>query len=102
MKNGTLTSLLVTYVRMKDNWHGSIERYMLNEDDLNIYQLLFREMEYSINRIEAYEKAHEMNCKLQAAAVTDMLTGIYNRAGMYQQLGKIEEQLKRMGMMSAI
>lgn len=94
MKNGTLTSLLVTYVRMKDNWHGSIERYMLNEDDLNIYQLLFREMEYSINRIEAYEKAHEMNCKLQAAAVTDMLTGIYNRAGMYQQLGRMEEQLK--------
>ena len=84
----------VTYVRMKDNWHGSIERYMLNEDDLNIYQLLFREMEYSINRIEAYEKAYEMNRKLQAAAVTDMLTGIYNRAGMYQQLGRMEEQLK--------
>lgn len=94
MKNGTLTSLLIAYVRMKDNWHGSIERYMLNEDDLNIYQLLFREMEYSINRIEAYEKAYEMNRKLQAAAVTDILTGIYNRAGMYQQLGKIEEQLK--------
>lgn len=40
-KNGKLTSLLITYVRMKDNWHGSIERYMLNEDDLRIYSLLF-------------------------------------------------------------
>lgn len=94
MKNGTLTSLLIAYVRMKDNWHGSIERYMLNEDDLNIYQLLFREMEYSINRIEAYEKAYDMNRKLQAAAVTDMLTGIYNRAGMYEQLARMEEQIK--------
>ena len=28
----------------------------------------------------------EMNRKLQLAAVTDMLTGIYNRAGMYEQI----------------
>ncbi len=94
MKNGTLTSLLIAYVRMKDNWHGSIERYMLNEDDLNIYRLLFREMEYSINRMEAYEKASEMNKRLQAAAETDMLTGVYNREGMYEQIAQIEEHLK--------
>ena len=93
MKNGTLTSLLIAYVRMKDNWHGSIERYMLNEDDLNMYRLLFREMEYSINRMEAYEKASEMNRRLQAAAETDMLTGVYNRAGMYEQIAQIEEHL---------
>ena len=67
---------------MKDNWHGSIERYMLNEDDLSIFKLLFREFEYSIARIEANEKANEMNRRLKQAAVTDMLTGIYNRAGM--------------------
>ena len=94
MKNGTLTSLLITYVRMKDNWHGSIERYMLNEDDLHIYRLLFREMEYSINRMEAYEKVYEMNRRLQAAAETDMLTGAYNRAGMYRQIAQMEEHLK--------
>ena len=85
-KNGKLTSLLITYVRMKDNWHGSIERYMLNEDDLRIYSLLFREMEYSINRMEANDKIYMMNRKLQEAAVTDMLTGIYNRAGMYEEI----------------
>ena len=56
---------------------------MLNEDDLRIYSLLFREMEYSINRMEANDKIYMMNRKLQEAAVTDMLTGIYNRAGMY-------------------
>ena len=81
LKNGKLTSLLITYVRMKDNWHGSIERYMLNEDDLRIYSLLFREMEYSINRMEANDKIYMMNRKLQEAAVTDMLTGIYKRFG---------------------
>lgn len=95
IKNGNLTSVIIAYVRMKDNWHGSIERYMLNEDDLNIFKLLFREMEYSIARIEAKQKARQMNQKLQQAAITDMLTGIYNRAGMFQQIEKME---KRMGM----
>ena len=76
---------------MKDNWHGSIERYMLNEDDLRIYSLLFREMEYSINRMEANDKIYMMNRKLQEAAVTDMLTGIYNRAGMYEEIRQMIE-----------
>ena len=78
---------------MKDNWHGSIERYMLNEDDLSIFKLLFRELEYSIARIEANEKANEMNKRLKQAAVTDMLTGIYNRAGMYQEIEKLEKRI---------
>ena len=55
IKNDALSSVLIAYVRMKDNWHGSIERYMLNEDDLSIFKLLFRELEYSIARIEANE-----------------------------------------------
>ena len=93
IKNDALSSVLIAYVRMKDNWHGSIERYMLNEDDLSIFKLLFRELEYSIARIEANEKANEMNRRLQQAAVTDMLTGIYNRAGMYQEIEKLEKRI---------
>lgn len=90
-KNRELCSLLITYVRMKDNWHSSTEKYMLGEDDLNIYQLLFREMNYSINRMESNQKVRDMNRKLQLAAVTDMLTGIYNRAGMYEQIHKFAQ-----------
>ncbi len=92
LKSGRLTHLLITYICMRDNWHSSIERYMLNEDDLKIYRLLFREIGYSINRMEASRKVYEMNSKLQAAAVTDVLTGIYNRAGMY---GEIERMTRR-------
>ena len=105
LKNGKLTSLLITYVRMKDNWHGSIERYMLNEDDLSIYSLLFREMEHSITRMEANNKIYVMNRKLQAAAVTDILTGIYNRAGMYEEIHHmvecygLSEDIHHMGLM---
>lgn len=97
IRNGKLTSLLITYVRMKDNWHGSIERYMLNEDDLSFYKLLFREMEHSIKRMEANQKVYEMNRKLQVAAVTDMLTGIYNRTGMYEEIHQMAERISASG-----
>lgn len=97
VKNGEMTSLLITYVQMKDNWHGSIERYMLGEDDLPIYRLLFRDLEQAINRLEANKKIREMNSKLQAAAVTDALTGIYNRAGMYEALRNLEFEIQQNG-----
>lgn len=88
-KNGRLSSLLITYVLMKDNWHSSIERYMLNDGDLRLYQMLFREMSYSIKRMEAAREIREINHKLQMSAVTDVLTGIYNRAGLYEQIDKM-------------
>ena len=34
--NARIESILITYVTMKDNWHSSVNRYMLDEDDLNI------------------------------------------------------------------
>lgn len=90
--NEKMESFLVTYVRMKDNWHSSVNRYMLDEDDLNIYQMLFREVKYSLNRIEAYDKIYEMNNKLYLSAVTDQLTGIYNREGFYRKLNTLLQE----------
>lgn len=101
-KNEKTTSLLLTYVQMKDNWHGSIDRYMLDEDDLNIYRLLFREMEYAITRMEANIKVFEMNRRLKVAAVTDMLTGIYNRAGMYERIHQMVDQIQSTGKPKAV
>lgn len=86
--SGKISSLLITYVKMKENWHSSSDRFMLNDDDLKVFQLLFREMSYSIKRMEASAKIHEMNRKLQEVAITDMLTGAYNRIGMYEVLNR--------------
>lgn len=88
-KNGQLASFLITYVQMKDNWHSSMDRFMLNDDDRELYRLLFREISYTVNRMEANRKIYEMNDQLQKAAVTDMLTGIYNRTGLYQQISRM-------------
>ena len=85
-KDGKLESYLVTYIMMKDNWHDSVNRYLLNEDDLKMYQLLFRELGHAIHRQEYYDKISQMNQRLQEAATTDVLTGITNRMGMYEKL----------------
>lgn len=92
--SGRLESVMVTYVLMKENWHASMESYMINEDDLAIYQLLFRELGFSVNRIEAYEKIYEINQKLSHVASTDMLTGLYNRTGFYNALEDLMEKMK--------
>ena len=101
-KNGRLESVMLTYVLMKENWHASMESYMINEGDLAVYQLLFRELGYSVNRIEAYEKIYEMNQKLSLAASTDMLTGLYNRTGLYNELDALMKRVKRQKKQSAM
>ena len=105
LQKGMVTSYLVTYVKMKDNWHDSVNRYLLNEEDLNIYRLLFRELGHAINRLEYYEQMSEMNRRLKETATTDTLTGIANRAGMYERIKKMiqgydqEEEQKGVGVM---
>lgn len=91
-KDGKLESFFITYIKMKDNWHNSVNRYLLNEDDLRIYQLLIRELGHAIVRQESFDKIFQMNKQLQEAATTDVLTGITNRMGMY---ARIEELLKK-------
>lgn len=92
--NAHIESVFITYVLMKDNWHSSLNRYMLDEEDLNFYKLLFREVRYSLNRLDAYEKIYEMNNKLYLSAVTDPLTGIYNRDGFYRKLTATLDEMK--------
>lgn len=91
-KDGKLESFFITYIKMKDNWHDSVNRYLLNEDDLRLYQLLIRELGNAIVRQESFEKIFQMNKQLQEAATTDVLTGITNRMGMY---AKVEELLEK-------
>lgn len=92
--NEKIENIFITYVLMKDNWHTSVNRYMLDEDDLNYYQLLFREVRYALKRLDAYDKIYEMNTKLYLSAVTDQLTGVYNREGFYRKQEEILSEIK--------
>ena len=92
--NGKLRSYLITYIKMKDNWHSSINRYMIDDDDLQMYRLLFMEFGHAIKRVESYAQIFDMNQRLKEAATTDTLTGVYNRAGMYARLKSMQEDYR--------
>ena len=93
--NGKVESIVIIYVLMKDNWHSLVNRYMLDEDDLNIYELLFREVVNALNRLNAYEQIYQMNQKLYESAVTDQLTGINNRKGFYQNIEHVSAKIRK-------
>lgn len=101
-ENGQLESVMLTYVLMKENWHASMESYMINKEDLAIYQLLFRELGHSISRSQAYAEICVMNQRLSLAASTDMLTGLYNRTGLYEQLERMMGRITHLGKCPAV
>ena len=74
--NNTIQSILIAFINMKDNWHTSINRYMLYDTDLNNFEFLFRQFNTSIDMLDANNKIHRIS-------ITYNLTKLYNRKGFY-------------------
>lgn len=81
--NEKLDSIFVTYILMKDNWSSPINRYMLDESDYNIFTLMFQQLLDALAKLESQRKIQKINEKLERSAVTDFLTGLYNRDGFF-------------------
>lgn len=75
-------------VNMHNNFRRN--RTLLMDNDLSIIRTAVIQLESSVKRIKNRNKIIEMNEKLNTLAVTDMLTGLYNRQGFSK---KIEENL---------
>jgi len=85
-KDGKMESFFITCIKTKVSWNDPVGQYLLNESDINVYQLLFRDLDYAITRLESYREIYQMNKRLQEAATTDVLTGITNRMGLYERI----------------
>lgn len=90
--NDSLKAIMVAYITMKDNWHSPTNRYLLDEGDYAVFEFLIRQLLSSIDMLEANDKIKHMNDKLNHLAVTDKLTGLYNREGFY---GNISSMVRR-------
>lgn len=89
--NDSLKAVMVAYITMKDNWHLPTNRYLLDESDYAVFEFLMRQLLSSVDMLEANDQIRHMNDKLNHLAVTDKLTGLYNREGFY---GNISGMLK--------
>lgn len=84
--NEKLDSIFVTYIMMKDNWSSPINRYMQDESDYDMYALVFQQLLDALAKLESQRKIQKINAKLERSAVTDFLTGLYNRDGFFMNI----------------
>ena len=82
-ENEKLTAIFVAYTKSRENWIASTDRYVLNDYDLEIYTYLFRQIINAIKKWQAHDEIERMNELLKKQAVTDELTGLFNRQGYY-------------------
>ncbi len=87
--NDSLKAVMVAYIMMKDNWHSPTNRYLLDAGDSAVFEFLMRQLLSSVDMLEANDKIRQMNDKLNYLAVTDKLTGLYNREGFYGNIKNI-------------
>lgn len=85
-----LHSIFITLVKIPESWNSVIDREVLDEDDIGIYMLVFRQI------IDAIEK-YRLNEQLRLQAVTDELTGLYNRKGYYEKIDNMIEEAEEKG-----
>ena len=83
-----LDSLFISYIRMKDNWNSKTNKYMLDESDFNIFSLSFKQLVNSLYMLEKQHHIEVINHQLENAAITDYLTGLFNRDGLHANIEK--------------
>lgn len=81
LKDDSLVGILIAFVKIKESWNSSIDRDILDSDDMEIFEYVFRQI------VDALDK-YKMNQLLRKHAETDLLTGLYNRKMYYDRVEK--------------
>ena len=84
-----LNCYFITFISIPDSWNSSI-RGTLDNEDLEVFSIIFRQI------IEATEK-FKMNQALVTRAITDELTGLYNRKGFYELVDRMVDRAVKTG-----
>ena len=95
--NEKLDNLFISCIYMKTNWNSVIHKYMLDESDMNIFALAYRQLINALEMLEKQQQIKNINSKLESAAITDNLTGLYNRDGFYNMTDSIIRESRQSG-----
>ncbi len=79
-----LTSFMIACIELHENMTGNF--IFLDRNDLTIFKFALRQMNDTIYRLKARDEINEMNHKLQQSAITDLLTGLFNRQGFTKKI----------------
>ena len=64
--NDVLNGIFIGYIEMTDSWKPSKERTILDENDLEIFIYVFKQIFNAIEKLEARKKLVHANEKLKA------------------------------------
>lgn len=92
--NEKLDSLFISYIWMKGNWNSITSKYMLDESDLNIFSLSYRQLVNALEMLYKQQQIQVINQQLENAAITDYLTSLLNRDGFYGNIARYIENAK--------
>lgn len=90
-QEGTLSGVIIGYVEMRNNFIGN--RSLLKDHDLVILKFVSNQLYIAIERLNHLDLIKRMNSQLSDMAVTDLLTGLYNRQGFEKRIR--EDQKKQ-------
>ena len=96
-ENEKLDSLFISCIYTKTNWNVETYRYLLNENEANLFGLLLRQLIMAVDKIENLNEIRQFNLALKESSFTDYLTGLRNRNGLNDKFTKIIEKAKNNG-----
>lgn len=82
--DGNINGILIGYVEMRK--YAIPNRYLLKENDLVILKFASEQLHSALERLQNMELIQQMNGQLSDMAVTDQLTGLYNRQGFEKNM----------------
>lgn len=91
-----LEVFVFAYILMNDNWGAASNRIMISDHESKFFEFLFKQLVESIDRFETNKRIEKqnkelsrLNAELSMIAITDQLTGLYNRQGFSKNIEKI-------------
>ena len=96
-ENEQLDSLFISCIYMGISWNVENYRYLLNESEANIFNLLLRQLILAVDKINNINEIRHINVALKESSFTDYLTGLKNRNGFYDNVSKIMTEANESG-----
>ena len=91
--NERLESVVIGYVNIHRNFTAN--KIVYNYDDLTILKFALIQLKDAINRLRTREELEKLNRTLSKNAITDLLTGLYNRQGFAEKISAGESKAKK-------
>ena len=96
-ENEKLDSLFISCIYTKTNWNVETYRYLLNDNEANLFGLLLRQLLMAVDKIENLNEIRQFNVALKESSFTDYLTGLRNRNGLNDSFTKLLQESKDKG-----